>query len=262
MWLADGTKVEVVSENPLIITEMVMVEDYDGVYESEGRTYAAARGVKLYETPPVKVLNEEVARLYKEIDALKRQRQDEKDALHRENIERAELIAKLSKADAALETLADVFDANITHFVSTHYSYEILLVDELAKKLDSRYDSNGKYYLMHLYLTRNSGGAVWEIRGQYERKYGDYLDKADVIPCSSYEQAQAVLQKHIDEKIAGGTLNEDIVKAAEKYGLVLPDDYRSRLVERDVENIEKEITRHQREIAKAEVHIAALRQGE
>jgi len=255
-WLADGTKVEVVSESPLIVTEIVQVEDYEGYCEVEGRTFQAD---KVYNTPPVRVQHEMVQRLTKQIEKLNQERLAISAELASIKRERDEHIKKLAKVDETLQTLDDVLGGNITHFVcSKWHSYDIIATGELAEKMSERYDDNEGQYIMSLYLKKTYSGLEWHLTGDYKARWSSYMDKNCLVPCSSQGQAVELLAAKVNKDIAEEYLGQSAIDAAKKYGFGIPDDYEDRLVARDVKNLRQQITKHENDIATIEQNIKSL----
>jgi hypothetical protein len=262
-YLSDGTKVEILSESPCIVCEIVEVYPRDDgePFEEEGRTYPIGRS-KVYSKPPKKVLNEEIARLKAEIDAYRDELGTYRNELLKLKAERKADIEKFSQVDFALSTLRDVFDGNITHFVYTHYSdVEIIDALELADKMSSR-DRLGEYGLLHLNLSvRFAKTPTWSVVGEFKdyNRYNQYLERNDILPCSSYEQAVEKLGVILNERISGGEVSVSILNAAAKYGISIPDDYADRIKDRKISDVQHHLDECRHRMEELEASIAEIR---
>lgn len=255
-WLRDGTKVRVISDNPLIVIEQVTIDDGEYSYEDDGRTYPVDR---VFDAAPVAVLSEEVAALNKKIDYLRGELSEAQLSLNDATRKREQIIAAYAKTDTALENIADVLQCNVTHFVSAEYGrYEILDIAELNNVMREKSDDYG-YHVLGLYLRRKANGLKWELWGDLKKSgYSDYLHKSGVYPCTSYEQAVEKLGELLLAKVQEGVLSRTILAAADQYGIALPGDYEQRIVDGEAASIRKEIADHAKKIESLRLRLDEL----
>lgn len=215
-YLEDGSEVEVVDTTPrgYIIARQVYDSDREDGESFLGEEFIAD---KVYDTPPVvkrhKViaeLEEKAAKLRTEISLLHTQLTTTKSQL--------QSIAKypdLSRLEAYL-------DGRLTHLVVDHYGWEIIAIEEAKCDVSDKYCKDLR--LLSL-LGRRGGTPEWSLNRYSDGSGGHYT----AYPCTSYEEAQQILQKQIDVQAEDATKNggnayylEKIAKAVAKHNLVMP----------------------------------------
>lgn len=236
-YLEDGSEVEVVDTTTrgYIIARQVYEADPEDGGSFLGEEFIAD---KVYDTPPVvkrhKViaeLEEKAAKLRTEISSLHTQLTTAKSQLQN--------IAKhpdLSRLEAYLE-------GRLTHLVVDHYGWQIIAVEEAKSDGSDRYCKDLR--LLSL-MGRRGGTPEWMLNRYSDGSGGHYT----AFPCTSYEEAQQILQKQIDLQAEDATKNggssyhlEKIAQAVSKHHLVMPAG---------VSDLLKAVTRQEAEAALAE----------
>lgn len=249
-WLIDGTKVEVVSTNPLIVYEIVEVEAYDGCYETSGRMRSCSKK-DIFEEPPTAVLNREVAELQKQIDELRKKAREAQREFNEQEKERQEKLEKLAASNEALANIEEIINGDCMYFVCRRYGdYKILNVNDMLDNIREYRTSGGKYCLMTLYLYKNYDGLKWRIYAEKKTNasYGSYLDENDVIPCATLEEAKQTLQNILHEKIKSGNASQSILDNLNEYGLEVPIGYEKQIQDEKAKSIRQSIESRQNEI--------------
>jgi len=240
-YVLDGREVKVLSENPLVVQEIVEATYGDEVYEGYGQIFTTDR---VFDNPPTTRLNAEVARLNKEIAVLTQQVYEERSALLHAQHERQDEIKRLAGQDDALFNLSEIFNGGITHFVEWRYGRgDICDIAELATQMQDSYRSD-RHYIMTADLIRcRDGELTWRVFGSM-KKYGAYLDEEGVTLCSSYEQALAVMADKLRQAASEGA-KVGVLEIARKYNLesALPDGYEEAIHESARAEKRKEIER-------------------
>lgn len=216
-YLIDGTEVEVLEITPQ--GHVIARQVYEGGEEEGGEPFFGEEFIakRVYETPPTEKrhsvigeLEEKAAKLRTEISQL-----NEKLLGVRARIQKIESYPDLSRLEAYLE-------GKLTHIVVDHYGWDIIAVEDAKSDAADKYCKDLR--LLSL-LGRRCGTPEWSLNRYSDGSGGHYT----AYPCTSYEEAQQILQKQIDLQAEDATKNggnfyylEKIAKAAAKHNLVMP----------------------------------------
>jgi hypothetical protein len=238
VFLACGTQVEVVQavSGGWIVRRLRF--DSDGIGNPVGDPYFVEH---VFNDPPTERLHEQVAQLTAEIAQLRTEKVAAKRALTDSENRHRERLEKLKQFDG-LRLVEDFIEGKITHYAIWNERggrMQILPFDE-AKSDKSTWAEKPR--LLMLYGDPSRKKFTWELS-----YYSSISAMSEyVCPCTSYEQAVALLQEFLDsqlKKFAASTdprqrdqTNSDWIKAADQYGLKLPDGYRERHAAQELAN--------------------------
>lgn len=263
----DGRKVELIAftdDERYVVSKTMQVEYYDDVYYEQGETCILDR---LFDLPPKEVVDSEVAALRKEKERLTALNSELRTKAHLAEKDVADRIKRLQKYEA-LELVEDFLEKRITHFlIEEHYDYKIVDLDGL--KDDDKWSPQ---FRMVSLFGKKGGDPEWKIC-RYSDGSGN--DWKRLIPCLSEDDAKEKRVKLITDSLnssrASAQANNpywtsQIVNAALKYGVPVPDDlleYRNQYERKAIADkrsrAQQNIERYQKEIDEANAAEAALK---
>lgn len=214
-YLEDGSEVEVIETTPsgYVIAKQVYETDDDG----EPFVGCEFLVTKVYESPPLERRHKVIKELEDKADSLR----TEISHLHNELTATRHRLEKISKYPD-LSRLEAYLEGKLTHLVVDHYGWEIIAVDEAKCDAADKYCKDLR--LLSL-LGRRGGTPEWSLNRYSDGSGGHYT----AYPCTSYEEAQQVLQKQIDAQAEDATKGggnfyylEKIAKAVTKHSLTMP----------------------------------------
>jgi hypothetical protein len=246
-YLVDGRSVTVIATLP---DGRFLV---DPLYEYDDEDYPADAPFitdHIFDAAPTNKLNQDVERLNREIEQLRKTRNAislEIEAAKRENEATLKEYAKFSE----LKQLNDFIAGKITHYlVIPGYSEPHILKFGDTKEEDYRLKA---FKMLTLYGT-TEGSLVWNLN-QYRDGSGSYTR---VIPCTSYEQVLEEAQKYLDSETYKEWSSSGLIKFAQEYNLRLPDGYIERAKQQKRESAQKRIQEAQAQLDKANAELEAL----
>ena len=218
------------------------------------------------ETPTIQV-SEELVALETRAHEVRKEIHDLKRALKTAQEEHDEKIKALSKRDAALERLAEFLDGGIAHYFVLDYGWpKILTVDETMDDDNDRYRRNGNERMGRLLTLSpvenrsfyaDCGGLEWRLN---ECSQGSSSNTDRVIPCSSRDEALALMQSWVDAEASVERPHQRLIDIARKYGAKVPDGYIKALIEQQRQALEKsEQTAKKEQREEREKHESAWR---
>lgn len=237
------------------VTPEIEYQRYDGDVEYDWGDLTFWH--EIFPKPPTEVLDGEIARLEGQINA----KLDELHSLRGQIIEAEKAIAAQKQKFAQYEQLKHLelfIEGKITHYVFSQYNgIEIVEFNKAMKSGDEGID---KYPRLLSLFGKTKGQLDWAIN-----RWSDGSGSNDFcVPCISYEHALEEAQKIVDDIISeskkdrwGNVITlkykENIVNAAEKFGLKIPDKIKKEVHEewaavrlRKIESVKKEIEEAQK----------------
>jgi len=235
-------------------------------YDDNGEAYDHVCGPILwrhvFHEEPVAKFSEELKALHKQIAAAKAERaQIEGEDLRRQR-ERAEKLKRF----AILDNLEAFVDGKITHYV-TNENYTPPKIIDVKQALTADSDRHrGVLRLLTLGGCLKTGGINWQLN-QYSDGSGN---ATGVIPCTSLEQAEAILKQEVEKHFAkthhSHNERQEWIDAADRIGVKVPEAYRRTVAAKKLEQLEQNgrYTRQQAQqyaesVAKMDAELAQLR---
>lgn len=273
-WTKEGRKVYLVAittDNEYVVEGMIAQIYGDDVYEDRGDTWIES---KLYATPPVEVLDEEIQRKRAEVAELDKRHQELTMSAITAEREVKDRLAKLTKYKG-LELVEDFIEGRITHVVAVDYMGVTI---EKFDKLAAYFDGDGwnrkqeGFKLISLY---------GKSKGNLEFRIHDYPDGSGstkaIYPFMSEEDAIAKRNELLLESVESsrayisGKMTPKqpyhvsvAVTNALKYGLSIPDDlmkvHEDHIRDAAAKNkalLEKEIADKKAKLAELEAKVGA-----
>jgi hypothetical protein len=259
-YLEDGTEVEVVERfaTGVVVQQVHVGHDDSGDWLGDSFIVKA-----VFDEPPIAkraaVIVEQEAKI-KEL--LERRR--ELEAEERTFAERRKKLASYP----SLEMLEDALEGRLTHYaIDKQYGdYQILPIAESFCEGSSKGDYDRPIRLLSLFgkrVDRHTSKAVlaWRLHRYSDGSGGGHVD---VFPCTSYEQAQQKLQAMIDAAWDADPrvhVAQRILKAAQSYGLVIPDGVEGLVKEQELNNAKAAVAERQKALAEAEARLLEIEQA-
>lgn len=220
----DGRKVKIVGR--LNSAEYIVQEIFctaDGAEIPSGENFT----VKSLHDAPVESWKEKSLR---ELDQrYERVRKERETAINREQLAlrqeqsflkeqiRATRDTRKSWSGEPFEAVEKFLAGEFTHFVIPGWRWEIrTFEDEIAYK-DSGWSSDTELRLVSLF--GRAGRLRWQVCQYPDGSGGSWTE---VIPCTSFEEAKAELDRLIAEHCAVDRVHDGMLRAKEKYGLTNP----------------------------------------
>ena len=216
-YLLDGTEVNVIAKTD--DGKFVVSEFYDddfGTYEGSPQVVD-----HVFDTAPVKRLDEEVQNLNREIEDLKARRRLLLDGIR-------EVEREATKEDSHIGQLRDLLANKFTHVVVFGGSVQTILPLQELKTQQRDRDN-----VLSLTISKHN-------RCQWKAHYNDYV--IDAYLCQGEIEALQVAQRLIDSECAR-TSNLDFrtVDLAKKFGLKIPEGHYERYMERRRDDIRRNL---------------------
>lgn len=201
-----------------------VVED---MYEDEdsGDWYGEPRLIsqKLYDSPPTQKVEAVIAALQEKVESLRHERDRIKHELNELEQVYDDRKKRYSQHEA-LKRLDDFLDGKLTYFaILPEHGIDrvrVATVDELNKS-DDKFSNDTR--LLSLF-GRSKGDLAWNLNRWYDGS-GRWQE---IVPCVSYEDAAEVCRSYVAGLISDTSLraNAATAKAADNYGVPVPDEYR------------------------------------
>lgn len=253
VYLADGMKAEFIAALPFgefVVRPFWTVEAYD--YQSEDVEEHEAPGQPMtvehvYPSPPKPVIDEEILQAEARLKAIRAEIRDcEREQREAEKTYRERLL-RLAKLNPLLEHVEDVIEGRITHFVVIHWDGPRIETREDCLKDDEGNRYKPDLRLLSLY-GKTGGDLAWRV-SRYSDGSGS---KGDVIPCTSEAEAVERLRAFVEAKFAEGKpgYNGGYIKAADKYGIPVPEAVRKAFWQSRRSEAESQIRRFNEDAAK------------
>ncbi|MCP4761054.1 MAG: hypothetical protein GY870_04680 [archaeon] len=133
-----------------------------------------------------------------------------------------------------------------------HWKYSIV---EFTKEIMDQEDWIAELKLLTLY-GKSNGDLTWRLNQYYDGSGSDIK----IIPCTSIEEAEQELQKHVDSKInKHGKIESEEYKAYKEYGIHINENYINEYIQTRIKECEKSIIKikedTQKRINKEEIKI-------
>jgi hypothetical protein len=209
---------------------------------------------RLFDDLPTEKLHVDIARLDAQIVELSNHKRDlardlkEAEAAHKARLE------KYKRYDA-LKHLDDYLEGKITHYaiLPPWGKFEIIPFEGTIEKGDRNRYRPDPPRLLSLFGNTN---------GDLEWRLCDYADGSGywirVVPCLSYEEAQAVVQTELD---GVDQIGNDAIEVAKEHGLTIRPELRDAYRAQQISNQEKNVKEYRDRLASAEVMLESLKEG-
>lgn len=257
-WTEDGRKVELLSvtgDKSFFVAQKIQRESHDDFYEVRGEIFTTD---KLFEHPPVEVVDAEIVAKRAELDAINEKIFASKTGIRDVEREAADRLKKLSKF-MGLEHLEAFIEGKVQCFVVKDYhGYRIEGRDFLDYKEDRSVRPCG---LKLLTLYGDSKGLLtWRLSAYRSESSSE----VQVIPCLSEEEARAALLRMVTDDLGfaitdgrDGVLFGAISQAM-KCGLPVPDDAKARYDAYVAKGRASSADHYRKQIADAQAKLDAL----
>lgn len=184
---------------------------------------------------PVAKFSDELKALHEKIAAAKAERTKLENEDYQRQRERAEKLKRF----AILDNLELFIDGKITHYVTRDsYTPPQIIPVQLALTGDSD-RHRGVLRLLTLGGCLKTGAINWQLN-HYSDGSGS---STGVIPCTSLEQAEALLKdevvKHFAKTHHQHNERQEWIDAAEKHGVEVPEAYRRTVAAKKLEQLEQ-----------------------
>ncbi len=209
-----GEEVEVLhSFEGGFVARPIFGEDGEEPYVGESRVFP-----KLFDTPPKERLDARYAELLEKVSELEKRRRELSVDISTAEGEYKARLQRLQQFKQ-LERVEDFVQGKFTHYAKLGLwgGYEI----RPAK--DELYERKSKLLCL---LGTPHGGLEWHLNSYHDGS-GGYKQ---VVPCFSEEEAKLAIQKDILSRTEPDyTPCTEVVAAAEKWGVQLPDEYLNKV---------------------------------
>jgi uncharacterized coiled-coil protein SlyX len=200
---------------------------------SEGTPYFETRN--LYDEPPVQKYEKRIAELEKTINELQDKAATERRIFLEEEKSRVLLKAKLEKFKQ-LRLLEDYIDGKITHYVEE--AYEGPRIIPFKEATCSGDDTRRDLKLLTLFGD-SKGNLNWKLN-----YYRDGSGNSTIVHLATSEEEAIKLCKEVCEKRIFETEKyprESIIVEAEKYGVIVPTEYREKAMKAKKDSLKSEL---------------------
>jgi hypothetical protein len=249
---------EMLADDKVLASPFLSFEDYDGSQEYPADTASVKIARELFPVAPTNVIAADVTSARAELAAVREEINAARDALRDANRERLSQLEVINK-QPSLARLVDFLEGKITHFVVEEYqgSCSIKTWKEFAVFIEDRRERGLK--LLSLFGTPWKGVEWW--MNTYRDGSGT---NTKCQPCTSEEEALATVREWIGA--AWADFNPErawcvsgAVKAADNYGVPVPDHIREKLASDAVAASEKAVAKAEDDLAKARAALSAAR---
>lgn len=200
-YTADGAKVRleaITTTGQFVVAKLLRYEDhYDSFYEDFGPAEVVD---KLFEKPPVEVIDAEIAEKRAELAEL--EKRHNKVFVEINTVE-STAKARLDKFKkfAGLELLEDFIDKKITHFVQasddTSFDFKIVSFDDAIKSKDR--DAYRDPLRLVTLFGRSNGDLQWRVDQYYDGSGGS---RQCIWPCRDEQHAKDTIVAIISDRLA------------------------------------------------------------
>jgi hypothetical protein len=205
---------------------------------------------RVFDTPPIAVYHEDIAKLEKAIEELEKIRESKVSEI-RQAAKEIEDASNLRKQHEQLSQLDDFIAGKITHYVEFPYEGpRVIDFNDATCNCDKR-----QLKLLTLF-GGSKGDLQWKLSYYHDGSGGSHT----VIPVTSYEQATEVSKSHIIGKLRETMErpSQNTVKMADKWDVPVPDDYREQAKEEERRTLLKRLDEHKTYVAGIEKQLAEL----
>lgn len=239
-YLINGTEVEILERTAAgAIVQPVYERENGEIVLGEKRLFTG----EVYDVPPTEKRSEIIDTLEKKIAALR----VEEAELSRQERTAADRVKKLASYPS-LELLEDFLEGRITHFLIVRWS-SMVIVEVANAKCDS--DRNSRDLKLLTLFGSKERHLTWRLNS-----YSDGSGTNELcFPCTSREQAVVKLQSFVDAELAQERPQhglENIVRAADAYGLTIPDETRERVRKNKIDLAKSKVAQLREDLRKAE----------
>lgn len=214
-YLVDGSELEIVETTPSgYVIARQLYESGEGDEPIYGEAFVAER---VYEAPPLEKRHQAVKELQEKADKLRM----EISALHDKLTATRSRLDKIAKYPD-LARLEAYLEGRLTHLVLDHYGWDIIAIEDAKCDVSDKYCKDLR--LLSL-MGRRGGTPEWALNRYSDGSGGHYT----AHPCTSYAEAQQILQTLVDEQAVDATKGsgniyylEKIAAAVNKHGIAMP----------------------------------------
>lgn len=265
-YTAAGAKVRleaVTTDGKFVVAKLLRYEDhYDSFYEDFGPAEIVD---KLFEKPPVEVVDEQIAAKLAELAEI--EERHSKAFMEINSVERTAK-ARLDKFKkfAGLELLEDFIDKKITHFVQapddTSFDFKIVSFDDVIKSKD-RYANGAELRLVTLF-GRSNGDLQWRVDQYYDGSGGS---RQCIWPCRDEQHAKDTIVAIICARLAESFQNVTpdrsywyllTYEAAIKYGIAPTREQEAKYRELKASSIAGQIVGARKNLSTAQAALDQL----
>lgn len=233
-YLENGQEVELIQKvkNGFLVGYIYSVGDGN---EEMGEDQFVAR--QLFDKPPVKKYNAEIAKLQSQVEALKKQ----KEEIGREIIETGKIIERLGNKNKVLRQLEDFINGNV----------KWVIIDGWRPSLDNieKLKYQDKIRLISLY-GRSNGDIGWRINSYSDVSGNEY----DCFLFTDYEIARTELKKILLNK----NINEYDIEEAQKHNIELPAEKIEQFKKEQRKQIEHNIKEGEKSLSALKVKLSTI----
>lgn len=257
-YTTDGKKVIVLGS--LNSQEKIVQEIFlsNGIEIPSGENFVVK---SLHDNPVVSWHQKREDELNKRIDSLKKQESELQNDLDKKKRRIRELgetastqlnwIAGFLKEanEDCFEKLRMFIDGRVKFLVSKRYDLEIKSFEEFM---------TNEYGMKLLSLFGKDKGTLSFAVGRYSDGSGSWHDDI-VVPAETYEEAISILQIELDRRIEENKKCDIYdIKASNKYGLKINDEYLSSYYKKEREQVEKQILEYSNNITKQQTKLLEI----
>lgn len=229
---------------------------YAQVQDEEGGPYDGELRIvqesALFEEPPKRTLDDEIAKLHETRTDLRRQIGELRQELRTFEDDADGRVSRL-KQHKGLERLEDFLAGRITHYIAHTYGPPTIVAFEDTKNPDGDYQWRDATKLLTLF-GRSNGDLEWRLN-----RYTDGSGfNTTAIPCTSHNEAVKVAEKLFAEHAAKAASPDDRtppqrtwVKRAAEYGITLPPEYLQQLEVIETTQKQAAVTKLEEQLAEA-----------